>query len=279
MTQRSAFVLEVRPERIDEYIEAHGKVWPEMLDALRRAGIRNYTIFRNGTQVFGYFESDDLEAASRFMAAAGGVGSVAGRDGGTARGARPGRRRARPRGDLQGSVEVRRRRHDSIHSRAPFPHHSPKLTAHLLFSPRTRDFFSLRAGKADTRQSTISLLLAPTPPPGSSSRTNVRSRHASHTSPTKAATRLPDACAARARAPTSVDGGTVAADALVFGFAPAARAAARDPLPRARRSGRRLRRGACAEDGGGAGEDLSRAGTATRLRRPGSEARRASTWS
>ena len=68
MTQRSAFVLEVRPERIDEYIEAHGKVWPEMLDTLRRAGIRNYTIFRHGTQMFGYFESDDLEASSRFMA-------------------------------------------------------------------------------------------------------------------------------------------------------------------------------------------------------------------
>ena len=69
MTQRSAFVLEVRPERSDEYVEAHRKVWPEMLDALRRAGIRNYTIFRHGTQMFGYFESDDLEAASRFMAA------------------------------------------------------------------------------------------------------------------------------------------------------------------------------------------------------------------
>ena len=68
MTQRSAFVLEVRPERIAEYVEAHRTVWPEMLDALRRAGIRNYTIFRHGTQMFGYFESDDLEAASRVMA-------------------------------------------------------------------------------------------------------------------------------------------------------------------------------------------------------------------
>ena len=38
MTQRSAFVLEVRPERIDEYVEAHRAVWPEMLDALRRRG-------------------------------------------------------------------------------------------------------------------------------------------------------------------------------------------------------------------------------------------------
>jgi L-rhamnose mutarotase len=70
MTQRSAFVLKVRPDKIDEYVEAHRNVWPEMLDALGRAGIRNYTIFRHGNEVFGYFESDDLEAAGRYMAAA-----------------------------------------------------------------------------------------------------------------------------------------------------------------------------------------------------------------
>ncbi len=68
MTQRSAFVLRVRPDRIDDYVAAHGSVWPEMLDALRGAGIRNYTIFRHGNQVFGYFEADDLEAAGRYMA-------------------------------------------------------------------------------------------------------------------------------------------------------------------------------------------------------------------
>ena len=69
MTQRSAFVLHVRPDRIDEYVEAHRQVWPEMLDALRAAGIRNYSIFRAGTDVFGYFESDDLEAAAAYMEA------------------------------------------------------------------------------------------------------------------------------------------------------------------------------------------------------------------
>jgi len=68
MTQRSGFVLHVRPERIDEYVHAHRNVWPEMLDALRTAGIRNYTIFRAGTSVFGYFEADDLDAAARHMA-------------------------------------------------------------------------------------------------------------------------------------------------------------------------------------------------------------------
>ena len=68
MTQRTAFVLQVRPERIEEYVRAHRAVWPEMLDALRSAGIRNYTIFRHGTQMFGYFEADDLEAAARYLA-------------------------------------------------------------------------------------------------------------------------------------------------------------------------------------------------------------------
>jgi L-rhamnose mutarotase len=68
VTQRSAFVLHVRPDRIDEYIEAHRVVWPEMLDALRGAGIRNYSIFRSGNEVFGYFEADDLAAAERYLA-------------------------------------------------------------------------------------------------------------------------------------------------------------------------------------------------------------------
>jgi L-rhamnose mutarotase len=67
MTQRSAFVLHVKPDRIDDYVEAHRRVWPEMLEALRAAGIRNYSIFRHGNEVFGYFESDDLAAAGSYM--------------------------------------------------------------------------------------------------------------------------------------------------------------------------------------------------------------------
>ena len=69
MTQRSAFVLRVRPDKVDEYVEAHENVWPELLAALRAAGIRNYTIFRHGNEMFGYFESNDLEAAAAYMEA------------------------------------------------------------------------------------------------------------------------------------------------------------------------------------------------------------------
>jgi len=69
MAERSAFVLRVRPEKVEEYVAAHRDVWPEMLAALRDAGVRNYTIFRSGNEMFGYFESDDLEAVGAHMAA------------------------------------------------------------------------------------------------------------------------------------------------------------------------------------------------------------------
>ena len=56
-----AWVLEVRPGCEEEYKKRHDEVWPEMLDALKKAGIRNYTIFRHGLTLIGYFETDDLE--------------------------------------------------------------------------------------------------------------------------------------------------------------------------------------------------------------------------
>ena len=68
MTQRQGFVLRVKPDKVDEYVEAHRHVWPEMLQALRDAGIRNYTIFRAGKEMFGYFEADDLGHAAEFLA-------------------------------------------------------------------------------------------------------------------------------------------------------------------------------------------------------------------
>jgi L-rhamnose mutarotase len=66
-TQRTGFVLRVKPDRIEDYVAAHRDVWPEMLDALRESGIRNYTIFRAGATVFGYFECDDAAAAASYL--------------------------------------------------------------------------------------------------------------------------------------------------------------------------------------------------------------------
>jgi L-rhamnose mutarotase len=68
--ERVCFELRVRPERLEEYKARHRAVWPEMLDALREAGWRNYSLFlREDGLLVGYLETDDFEAAQRAMAA------------------------------------------------------------------------------------------------------------------------------------------------------------------------------------------------------------------
>lgn len=69
MTERVGFRLRVRPERLAEYRERHRAVWPEMLDALREAGWRNYSLFlgEDGLLV-GYLECEDFAAAQAAMA-------------------------------------------------------------------------------------------------------------------------------------------------------------------------------------------------------------------
>jgi L-rhamnose mutarotase len=63
--KRVAFLLKVKPEKLAEYKEHHKRVWPEMLDALRRTGWHNYSIFsREDGLLFGYFETpESFEAA------------------------------------------------------------------------------------------------------------------------------------------------------------------------------------------------------------------------
>jgi L-rhamnose mutarotase len=66
---RYCFQLQVRPERMAEYVARHQAVWPEMQDALRATGWRNYSLFlRDDGLLIGYVESDDLEASQAAMA-------------------------------------------------------------------------------------------------------------------------------------------------------------------------------------------------------------------
>jgi L-rhamnose mutarotase len=67
---RYCFQLQVRPDRIPEYVERHRAVWPEMQDALRATGWRNYSLFlRDDGLLIGYVEADDLAASSAAMEA------------------------------------------------------------------------------------------------------------------------------------------------------------------------------------------------------------------
>ena len=65
---REAFALEIRPDKVAEYVDAHRHVWPEVLEATKRAGIRNFTIFLHNNIAFGYFECDDPVAANAVLA-------------------------------------------------------------------------------------------------------------------------------------------------------------------------------------------------------------------
>ena len=68
MVQRIAFRLRVRPERLAEYKQLHQEVWPELLNDMRAASIRNYSIFADGPELFGYLECDDWDAATEALA-------------------------------------------------------------------------------------------------------------------------------------------------------------------------------------------------------------------
>lgn len=62
--QRVCFLLQVKPDRLDAYRAAHDEVWPEMLDALRRHGWHNYSLFlREDGLLIGYVETPDWQAA------------------------------------------------------------------------------------------------------------------------------------------------------------------------------------------------------------------------
>jgi L-rhamnose mutarotase len=57
---RYAFHLTIRHGMEDEYDRRHASVWEDMRKMLRDSGISNYSIYRDGIHVFGYWECDDL---------------------------------------------------------------------------------------------------------------------------------------------------------------------------------------------------------------------------
>ena len=62
--QRVCFLLNVRPEKLEEYKARHREVWPEMIRALRDSGWTNYSLFlRPDGLLIGYLETPDFERA------------------------------------------------------------------------------------------------------------------------------------------------------------------------------------------------------------------------
>lgn len=67
--ERIGFTMRLLPGAEAEYRRRHAAVWPDMLDALRAAGARDYSIFIRGNDLFAYLVTDDFEAFRTAMAA------------------------------------------------------------------------------------------------------------------------------------------------------------------------------------------------------------------
>ncbi len=65
--KRLGAVIGLKKECLEEYKRIHIKLWPEIEKAIKDAGIRNYSIYYNDGQLFGYFEyhGPDGEFAER----------------------------------------------------------------------------------------------------------------------------------------------------------------------------------------------------------------------
>lgn len=66
--QRICFVLNVRPDRVQEYRDRHREVWPEMRAALVDAGWNDYSLFlRQDGLLVGYLVTEDFAQAKAAM--------------------------------------------------------------------------------------------------------------------------------------------------------------------------------------------------------------------
>ena len=66
--QRIGLLINVKPEMLEEYKAVHANVWPDLLSELKKAGMRNYSLWLcpNGTE-FGYLECENWQAACDYL--------------------------------------------------------------------------------------------------------------------------------------------------------------------------------------------------------------------
>lgn len=62
--ERILVYIRIFPGTEDEYDRRHREIWPEMVAALQDSGIRNYTGFRRGTDVWYYGECEPDQAVA-----------------------------------------------------------------------------------------------------------------------------------------------------------------------------------------------------------------------
>lgn len=67
--EKYAWKAKVKDGKLDEYCRRHNEIWDQLVQVLRQAGIRNYTIWNVGNDLFGYYECEKgAEYAARVQA-------------------------------------------------------------------------------------------------------------------------------------------------------------------------------------------------------------------
>ncbi len=65
MMERIVYIARLKLDMVQGYKEAHQQVWPELIEAGTRAGIRNHSCFVRGNAVIIYLETEDYAATAR----------------------------------------------------------------------------------------------------------------------------------------------------------------------------------------------------------------------
>ena len=55
--ERVCFTFDLYEGAEAEYKRRHDEIWPELVTVIREAGLKNYSLFRRGTQIIGYVEA------------------------------------------------------------------------------------------------------------------------------------------------------------------------------------------------------------------------------
>lgn len=64
--EKYAWKAFIKEGAYEEYCRRHDEIWPEMIAVLKEAGIKNYTIWNVGNELFGYYECEKgIEHAAR----------------------------------------------------------------------------------------------------------------------------------------------------------------------------------------------------------------------
>ena len=67
--EKYAWSAKIVDGKENEYVKRHDEIWQELKDLLTEAGIRNYTIWKNGATLFGYYECEKgVEYATKMQA-------------------------------------------------------------------------------------------------------------------------------------------------------------------------------------------------------------------